>query len=286
MTDTATAGFPCDSCDFVAKTEPGLARHVTVKHEGGGRASAQRQSEEPSLFGDGSTETGDLYAGESAAEEAKPEPKKAKRFWERTTKPRAERAPTPPKEKAPSVVRGRVRLEEFGTGLWKGLAWGAAQGGYTAAARALTLQADAAGPAFDRMVKGTMLDRWIQPLARIGENGKDLAALAALPAAAEAYARNPTVTYENGMVGANPITTQAFRAALIGALPQIAKARKETVKRYQKLEADLASMAEVFGKPPGSSVSLDEVASWIIFGSTEPPAEPEPERETADSFAA
>lgn len=161
----------------------------------------------------------------------------------------------------------------MGTGIAKGLAFLATNGGLPGASRALLLQSEAAGPAFDRAIKGTVVDRMLQPLAKVGGNTKDLAALAGLPITTEAYMRDP-----------NPMTQAAFQAALVGSLPQIAAARKTAAKEQAKLESDLAELAEMFGKDPGERVTLSEVAMWLMTGSTDgtvmppppPPAEPEP----------
>lgn len=259
MTDE---GFPCPDCDFVAKSSLGLASH-SKKH----KVRAPKESE-------AARETTPPPAGTLFEEAEAPEAEgKRPRFRllggkkEESTKERK------PRERKPTEYAGRrSSLSELGTGIWKGLAWSAAQGGYVAAGRAFSLQADAAGPAFDRLVKGTFLDGILQPIARLGANGKDFAALGALPPSAEAYARNP-----------NEVTASAFKAALIGALPQIAKAHKDTVKRYQRLEADLAGMAEMFGKAPGERVSLDEVAMWIVTGSTAPQPETGSDSEVVDA---
>ncbi len=173
----------------------------------------------------------------------------------------------PAKERTPSTTARRSSLKEMGTGIAKGLGFFASNAGLNGASRALMLQSEAWGPAFDQAVRGTILDRWLQPLARVGGQSKDLAALAALPVTTEAYLRDP-----------NPMTQAGFSAALIASLPQIAKARKTAAKEQAKLEADLADLAEMFGKDEGEKVTLNEVAMWLMTGSTDgtvvaPPAD-------------
>lgn len=163
-----------------------------------------------------------------------------------------------PKETRPAPAGKRESLREMGTTIAKGLAFLAGNAGMPGASRALMLQSEAAGPAFDKAVKGSIIDRALQPLARVGGNTKDLAALAGLPISTEAYLRSPT-----------PMTQAAFQAALIASLPQIAAARKTAAKEQAKLEADLADLAEMFGKDPGERVSLNEVALWLMTGSTD-----------------
>lgn len=194
------------------------------------------------------------------------EPEKPRRPHRRTrpTDPDA-----PPKEKKPSPGP-RQPLREIGTGIAKALAFVAGNAGMQGASRALMLQSEAAGPAFDKAVKGTVLDRMLQPLARVGGNTKDLGALVALPVTTEAFLRDPS-----------PMTQAGFQAALIAALPQIAAARKSAAKEQAKLEADLQNLAEMFGKDPGEHVSLNEVAMWLMTGSTDgttmpPPEQPQP----------
>jgi len=209
-------------------------------------------------------------------EETAPEPEPAPRVTRLRTRgrPRKKAAgakkAAAPRERKPSSTSGRVSLRETGTGIAKALAFFAQNAGLQGASRALMLQSEAAGPAFDQAVKGTPLDRLFQPFAKVGGNAKDLGALIALPISTEAYLRNP-----------NPMTQAGFQASLIGALPQIARARQTAAKEQARLEKDLAELAEMFGKDPGEHVSLNEVALWLMTGSTDgttptPPPEPEP----------
>lgn len=198
----------------------------------------------------------------------------------RSRKPRDDAGDKPKeqKERKPAATGARVSLKSMGTTIAKGLAFLAENAGMHGASRALLLQSEAAGPAFDQAIRGSIFDTFLQPFAKIGGNAADLGALAALPMSTEAFIRNP-----------NPMTQAGFQAALIGSLPQIAKARKTAAREQAKLEADLANLAEMFGKQPGENVSLNEVALWLMTGSIdgiqpvaesqpepEPPLEPEP----------
>lgn len=169
------------------------------------------------------------------------------------------------KESKPTPAARRQSLSEMGTGIAKGLGVLASNAGFAGASRALLLQSEAAGPAFDRAVKGSVVDKMLQPLARVGGNTKDLGALIGLPISTEAYLRDP-----------GPMTQAAFQAALVASLPQIAAARKTAAKEQAKLEADLADLAEMFGKDPGERVSLNEVAMWLMTGSTDGTVVPPP----------
>lgn len=212
----------------------------------------------------------DLFAPKP--KQAEPPPKQ-RRAHRRTRPAGGEQESKPPKETKPAPAGRREPLRQMGTGIAKGLAFLASNAEMTGASRALMLQSEAWGPAFDQAVKGTVIDRILQPLAKTGGNTKDLAALVGLPIATEAYLRDPT-----------PMTQGAFSAALIASLPQIAAARKTAAKEQAKLEADLAELAEMFGKDPGEHVSLNEVAMWLMTGSTDgtvappppPPAPPAP----------
>lgn len=198
--------------------------------------------------------------GADGKESAPPPPRRLHRRKEPSGPEKA------PKETRPAPSGPRESLKEIGTGIAKGLAFLASNAGLQGASRALILQSEAAGPAFDKAVKGSVVDRMLQPLARVGGNTKDLGALVALPVSTEAYLRDPS-----------PMTQAAFQAALIASLPQIAKARKTAAKEQAKLEADLAELAEMFGKDPGEHVSLNEVAMWLMTGSTDGTVMPPPE---------
>lgn len=210
-----------------------------------------------------------------------PEPEKPPRRLHRKKPPPAdgtgEQTPKS-KETKPAQVGRRESLRQMGTGLAKALAFFTSNTGMQGASRALMLQSEAAGPAFDQAVKGTVIDRVLQPLAKVGGNTKDLAALVGLPISTEAYLRDPS-----------PMTQAAFQAALVASLPQIAAARKTAAKEQAKLEADLRELAEMFGKDPGEHVSLNEVALWLMTGSTDgtvpPPPAPHPTPHMADEPA-
>ena len=180
------------------------------------------------------------------------------------------------RERRPRTGAGkRVSVADLGTLLWKGLGSLATRTGNDAAGRMFTIQAVAAGPALDKAVKGTFVDRILQPLARMNENASEFGSLVAGPVTAQAFVNNP-----------NPLTQALFVASLEASLPVIARSLKDVKKKQERLEADLSELGPVFGKPPGETVSLEEIATWIAFGGGDPPTAPPPQGAPEESVAA
>jgi len=85
----------------------------------------------------------------------------------------------------------RTPVNRIMGGLW-GLAGRVLSAGPVApVGRVLQLQAPVAGAIADRIVRGTAIDRLLQPLARMSQRGDDLAALLGPPVIVAAIARNP-----------------------------------------------------------------------------------------------
>lgn len=84
--------------------------------------------------------------------------------------------------KATRVVRrkARVSVDRLASGIW-GFVSNFAGGTNAPLGRALNLQAPVAGLVIEDAVKGTVVDRAIQPLARAGERGEAVAALFGVP---------------------------------------------------------------------------------------------------------
>lgn len=179
------------------------------------------------------------------------------------------------KEKAPKVkkttARGpRAKLDQFGTGAMELAAWLANRRGNYPLGRIFSLEAPAFGPALEDAAKGTVADRMLQPIARLGGRGTRLARLAALPGSAAAFMAQPSA-----------MTQAIFVGALEAALPDIIESAELAARKQEKVERDLARFAYLFGKEPGESVTIEDVAGWIfspgpIIDANSAPAGPEP----------
>jgi hypothetical protein len=78
-------------------------------------------------------------------------------------------------KKRPGRPRPRVPVDDLIAGVWRGLAGFARP--LPATSRLLRLQAPVAGAILEDTVKGTVVDKWLQPLARTTANGEAMFAL-------------------------------------------------------------------------------------------------------------
>lgn len=198
----------------------------------------------------------------------------AERARQRSGGTSREQAPTPKKrflETTPGNARkgARANLSELGETLAEFAAFAATARGLVPLGRSITLVSGAAGEALEDGVKGTFVDRLIQPLARMGDRGKEIVGVLGLPFATQAYCSTP-----------NPVTEKTFIGALTASLPAIVKDLKKKKKAQERMEADLSEAAELFGFEPGTRISIEDVARWILVAPVdenagEPPAPPE-----------
>lgn len=113
-------------------------------------------------------------------------------------------------------------------------------------ARVMDMQAPVAGEIFDDVIKGTVVDKLVQPLARISDKGEDAFALLGPPMIATAICMQPTLY---------PVLRPAMAAALkswvVTAGPRVKKAKE----RQEKLVAELG---EDYG------ASIEEMLDFIF----------------------
>lgn len=92
----------------------------------------------------------------------------------------------------PKVVHKRVSLAPIGSQVWAMAGMGLQMSGKDIpVGRVLEFQAPAAGPILDAAIKGTFLDKALQPLARSGAKGQALGALVMPPLLVAVIERNP-----------------------------------------------------------------------------------------------
>jgi hypothetical protein len=164
----------------------------------------------------------------------------------------SERAPIDPKRKklwqrSPSAggVRRRESLSTLATFAWGGLAQMAERAGRAPTARMLALQAPIAGTLVDDALRGTLLDRVLQPLARTGKKGETLFALVAPPILVEMIAQHP----ERAPM-LLPILASALESYAEIAGPKLTAAKKRAEKRAQELGAG----------------GIEDLMNWVLYG--------------------
>lgn len=154
---------------------------------------------------------------------------------------RRQRAPKPA-----ARSRRRVSLESTAAGAWELLASAAARSGLTPTARVLGMQAPVAGVILEDALRGTVVDRVLQPLARMGDKGGSVVALLAPPVLVSVATMYPQRAEE-----ILPMLRACLRQWALVAGPAI----KEREKRERKA-------AEALELPDGQTVD-DLVDSWI-----------------------
>jgi hypothetical protein len=155
-------------------------------------------------------------------------------------------APTPPpsrfggilgKPKSPAVrVRKehrRVSLESLASGAWSMLGQMAASRGLVPTGRALEMQAPVAGMILEDTLRGTVIDRIAQPLARGGDSAKELWALLGPPVLVTVATLKPEM---------QPVVIPRLRSAMrewaIIAGPRIKAREKRERRAMEQLGVD------------------------------------------------
>jgi hypothetical protein len=189
-------------------------------------------------------------SGAPRSDETRPAPGKRKRFWQ---------PKDPPAGGKPKPAPKRLPLETWAGRLWKGLAY-VAGAGNTPTSRCLNMQAPVAGIILDDMIKGTAIDRLAQPLARMGEGGKNVAALVGLPLLVAATERQPQLYPYT-----RPLMAEAATEWVLIAGPAMRKAKQRAeavAKELAEFEFDPESVAGMFDRPaenPAIVAMLDAI---------------------------
>jgi hypothetical protein len=197
--------------------------------------------------------------------EAPPQARRKRRIWERQT------SPLQPKQPGRAKNVKRVPLEAWGSRAWAGLAY-VMGAGATPTSRVLNMQAPVAGIIVDDMIKGTVVDKVLQPLARFGEGAGQAFALAGPPLLVGLLERQP------GMYPVlRPVLAEAMTEWVLVAGPAMrkAKARAENVARelgeFEFDESDL----DAFTSPAVNPVigkMIDAIFAPMMQAQEEAPA--------------
>ena len=155
-------------------------------------------------------------------------PKAAERF---TSWRKGKAAKPKPKGKA----KPRVPVDDLVAAVWRGLA-GVARP-LPAASRLLKIQAPVAGVILEDTVKGTVVDKWLQPLARTSKGAEAMFALAGPPVLVAAIEMNPASA---------PIVLPILRESLLTwckiAGPKMADALKRETEFETEFGQDVDQM--------------------------------------------
>ena len=147
-----------------------------------------------------------------------------------TAKP-AERFSSWRKGKAAKKPKGRAKprvpVDDLIAGVWRGLA-GVARP-LPATSRLLKIQAPVAGVILEDTVKGTVVDKWLQPLARTTKGAEAVFALAGPPVLVAAIEMNPA---------AAPLILPLLRESLLTWCKIAGPKMADALKRETEFEAE------------------------------------------------
>ena len=154
--------------------------------------------------------------------------------------------------------RKRESLQTLAAFAWGGMAQAAARAGRVPTSRMLALQAPIAGVLVDDVLRGTILDRVLQPLARTGKRGEAMFALMGPPILVEMIVQHP----ERQAV-LLPLLASALESYADIAGPKLAAAKKKAERRAQEIGAEGIDelIAFLFAPPEGPGVSTDAAAA-------------------------
>jgi hypothetical protein len=213
-----------------------------------GEQSSDREDEMARLehaarSADGGAPAPDAQPGDGA--ESAPVENRKRRLWELPGG--ADRGP-----------RKRESLSTLAAFAWGGLAQAAARQGRIPTSRMLTLQAPVAGLLLDDALRGTLVDRILQPFARSGKRGEALFALFGPPLLVEAIIRRPD--RQELLV---PLLAQALEQYADLAGPKLAAAKKRAERRAAELGSEdiQGLIAFLFQDPAGGTAGEDRSAA-------------------------
>jgi hypothetical protein len=147
-----------------------------------------------------------------------------------------------------SGPRRRESLETLATGVWGAVAMLSARSKRLPTARVLELQAPVAGIVVDDVLRGTLADRLLQPLARTGKRGETVLALVGPVVLVELIQRRPDMAPQ-----LIPLLALALESWVDIAGPKLLAAQKRRQKRIDEIgESGIEDMINaLFAPPPG-----------------------------------
>lgn len=236
----------CPECD---KTFDGpmsaahLARHLK-SHEGKG---VNESTTDPAGAGDPpletGTEAGPAFTAPPPTLETKPG--RSSSSTEKTTSTIRGIFSRKPKEAAPRTGerKPRISFRRQSTAPLFEFVWGQAgqglmmTGADVPVGRVLTLQAPMVGDVLDEAIKGTVIDRAIQPFVRQGDRAKLLAAVVLPPLCVGIIERNPEMA---------DTLAPVLRAVMMPMLVELAASLKKAKAKEEKMVEALADLGDLF----------------------------------------
>jgi hypothetical protein len=117
-------------------------------------------------------------------------------------------------------------------------------------ARCLAMQAPAAGMVMDDALKGSFVDKMLQPVARAGKRGEAIWAVAGPPMIVSAITLQPEL-----YPVLRPMLREAVKSWVLIAGPKMRKAAEREAKLMQELDGDFTQIDQMidslFAAPPG-----------------------------------
>lgn len=197
----------------------------------------------------------------SGGSESKPKPGKRRLPWQK--------APAGAESKPPKTHK-RVPLETWAARGWK-VAGKILGDGRTPSSRCLYMQAPVAGVIVDDLLKGSRVDRMLQPIARFGEGSKNVGALIGLPLLVAVTERQPQL-YEY----MRPMMVAAAEEWVLIAGPAIRKAKARAAEIAKELaEFEFEETDDMFSSAP-ENPAIARMLDAIFAPMMATPAEAEP----------
>lgn len=151
------------------------------------------------------------------------DPRGAPRFGRRTRAPKAK------------ATRRRVSLESLASTGWAGLAGIAMQSGLGPTGRVLAMQAPVAGVIVEDSIRGSLVDKVLQPIARAADSGGSVAALLGPPVLVTVMSVQPDLTPR-----LLPVLRMCLKQWLLTAGPAMKKQAAKEAKAAEALGLDPA----------------------------------------------
>ncbi len=172
-----------------------------------------------------------------------PTPKPSERFKEHFDKVKGLRKRLPAPARKPRLPRknvARVALTEFLSAAWAGLGQFAAS--YSEpVGRVMTIQAPVAGAVLEDVVKDTVVDRMLQPVARVSRGGEIAFALIGPPVLVALMQQNP----EKAGVYI-PVLRRALHSWIKVAKPKLDELAKQQQEFKEEYGTEIDQMIEFF----------------------------------------
>lgn len=145
------------------------------------------------------------------------------------------------RDSPPKVTGRRVPTDDIWQGVWAAAGMSLQHSPWYPVGRILTYQSAAAGPIIDAAIRGTVLDRIVQPVARMGERGKAAGALIGPPLIVGLIGTHPEMA---------PALAPMLRAMLATMLEELAPIVAAKAKQEAKTAAILAEHFPEWGADP------------------------------------